>query len=174
MAKIYKYRPQTKHFNVCLHHFCDYVLEQKKITIHPSNTSDQPADVLTKALNEELLERHCRKVLGRWPPHARRARVGVWRNQVWAGKTDSSMTAAHPHGTRRSQMVPYTCTDSNVVPDQKGHRYKTLLWLLGDLWLDRISRCITITQSFTSKLHCTVNHSFHRIWFPSHLNACLN
>ena len=58
------YRPQTKHFNVCLHHFCDYV-EQKKITIHPSNTSDQPADVLTKALNEELLERHCRKVLGR-------------------------------------------------------------------------------------------------------------
>jgi hypothetical protein len=61
MAKIHKFRPQTRHFNVRLHHFRDYV-ERKEITIHPINTSDQPADFLTKAWG--LLERHCRTVLG--------------------------------------------------------------------------------------------------------------
>jgi hypothetical protein len=69
MAKIHKYWPQTKRLNVCLHHLCNYVernyVERKEITIHPINTSDQPADFLTKALNEELLERHRRTVVGR-------------------------------------------------------------------------------------------------------------
>jgi hypothetical protein len=63
MAKIHKYRPRTKHLNVRLHHFRDYV-ERKEITIHPINTRDQPADFLTKALNEETLQRHRLTVLG--------------------------------------------------------------------------------------------------------------
>jgi hypothetical protein len=53
----------AKHLNVRLHHFRDYV-ERKEITIHPINTNDQPADFLTKALNEETLRRHRLTVLG--------------------------------------------------------------------------------------------------------------
>jgi Reverse transcriptase (RNA-dependent DNA polymerase) len=63
MARIHKYRPRTKHLNVRLHHFRDYV-ERKEISIHPISTNDQPADFLTKALNVELLERHRRTILG--------------------------------------------------------------------------------------------------------------
>ena len=63
MARIHKYRPRTKHSNVRLHNFRNYV-ERKEITIHPINTNDQPADFLTKALNVEVQERHRRTVLG--------------------------------------------------------------------------------------------------------------
>ena len=63
MAKVHKYRPRTKHMNVKLHHFRDYV-ERQEITIHPIGTSEQPADFLTKALNEELLLIHRMNVLG--------------------------------------------------------------------------------------------------------------
>jgi Reverse transcriptase (RNA-dependent DNA polymerase) len=63
MARIHKYRPRTKHLNVRLHHFRDYV-ERKEISIHHISTNDQPADFLTKALSEELLLRHRRTVLG--------------------------------------------------------------------------------------------------------------
>jgi hypothetical protein len=57
------YRPRTKHLNVRLHHFRDYI-ERKEISIHAINTKDQPADFLTKALNVETLARHRRTVLG--------------------------------------------------------------------------------------------------------------
>jgi hypothetical protein len=63
MARIHKYRPRTKHLNVRLHQFRAYV-ERKEISIHPINTNDQPADFLTKALNEETLARHRLTVLG--------------------------------------------------------------------------------------------------------------
>ena len=63
MAKIHKYRPRTKHLNVRLHHFRDYV-EGGEISIHDINTNDQPADFLTKALNEDTLLRHRMTVLG--------------------------------------------------------------------------------------------------------------
>ena len=63
MAKVHKYRPRTKHMNVKLHHFRDYV-ERQEITIHPIGTLEQPADFLTKALNEELLLIHRMNVLG--------------------------------------------------------------------------------------------------------------
>ena len=38
MAKIHKHRPQTKHLNIRLHDFRDYV-EQKEISIHLINTT---------------------------------------------------------------------------------------------------------------------------------------
>ena len=63
MAKVHKYRPRTKHLNVRLHHFRDYV-ERKEISIHHISTNDQPADFLTKPLNEETLLRHRQAVLG--------------------------------------------------------------------------------------------------------------
>ena len=56
-AKVHKYRPRTKHINVKLHHFRDYVA-RKEVTIHKICTTVQPADMLTKGLNEELLCRH--------------------------------------------------------------------------------------------------------------------
>jgi len=63
MAKVHKYRPRTKHLNVRLHHFRDYV-ERQEISIHAINTNDQPADFLTKALNEDTHKRHRLKVMG--------------------------------------------------------------------------------------------------------------
>jgi hypothetical protein len=63
MAKTHRFRPQTKHLNIKLHHFRDYV-ERKEISIHAIPTAEQPADFLTKALNEELLQRHRREVMG--------------------------------------------------------------------------------------------------------------
>jgi Reverse transcriptase (RNA-dependent DNA polymerase) len=63
MAKIHKYRPRTKHLNVRLHHFRDYV-ERKEISIHDINTNDQPADYLTKALNETTLQKHRYQIMG--------------------------------------------------------------------------------------------------------------
>ena len=63
MAKTHKYRPRTKHLNVRLHHFRDYVTRQE-ITIHPIGTLDQSADYLTKPLNQTDLERHRKKIMG--------------------------------------------------------------------------------------------------------------
>ena len=57
MAKVHKYRPRTKHLNVRLHHFRDYV-ERQEVSIHAISTHDQPADYLTKALSEDVLARH--------------------------------------------------------------------------------------------------------------------
>ena len=64
MAKVHKYRPRTKHLAVKLHHFRDYV-DREEISIHPIDTERQPADLLTKGLNEELTNRHC-LVIMRW------------------------------------------------------------------------------------------------------------
>ena len=63
MAKVFKYRPRTKHLNVRLHHFRDYV-ERREITIHHIGTHDQPADYLTKAVNEDTLKQHRKTVMG--------------------------------------------------------------------------------------------------------------
>ena len=63
MAKTHKFRPRTKHLNVKLHHFRDYVTRQE-ISIHPIGTADHSADYLTKALNEELHLKHRKEVQG--------------------------------------------------------------------------------------------------------------
>jgi hypothetical protein len=63
MAKTHKFRPRTKHLNFKLHHFRDYVTRQE-ISIHPISTADQSADFLTKALNEELHQKHRKDVQG--------------------------------------------------------------------------------------------------------------
>jgi hypothetical protein len=63
MAKVHKYRPRTKHLNIRLHHFRDYV-ERREISIHAIQTDEQPADYLTKALNEHQLAKHRQTIMG--------------------------------------------------------------------------------------------------------------
>ena len=63
IAKVHKFRPRTKHLNVKLHHFRSYV-DRKEISIHKISTENQPRDFLTKPLNEELLTRHRKTVMG--------------------------------------------------------------------------------------------------------------
>jgi hypothetical protein len=62
LARIRKYC--TKPLNVRLHYFRDHVV-WKEISIHHTKTGNQPADFLTKPLNEETLLRH-RHVVLRW------------------------------------------------------------------------------------------------------------
>ena len=57
IAKNHKFRPRTKHINVRLHHFRDYVA-RGDISIHKIDTKEQPADMLTKPLPLDLLKVH--------------------------------------------------------------------------------------------------------------------
>ena len=54
IASVHKYRPRTKHLNCRLHHFRSYI-DSGDISIHPIDTKEQPADYLTKPLNEDML-----------------------------------------------------------------------------------------------------------------------
>jgi hypothetical protein len=49
--------------NVKLHHFRDNV-ECGEISIHPISTNDQLADILTKPVNQVILEQHRAIVMG--------------------------------------------------------------------------------------------------------------
>lgn len=64
IAKTAKFRPRTKHLNNRLFHFRTYV-DRGLISIHPIKTTDQPADILTKSLNEEDFKKH-RRVINGW------------------------------------------------------------------------------------------------------------
>ena len=63
IAKEFKYRPRTKHLCVKLHHFRHHV-DEGRISIHKIDTTEQPADYLTKPLAEDLLFKHRKKVQG--------------------------------------------------------------------------------------------------------------
>jgi len=63
MATNHKFRPRTKHLNVKLHHFRDYVA-RKEISIEKIDTLSQLADFLTKPVNEDILIPLRKKVLG--------------------------------------------------------------------------------------------------------------
>jgi hypothetical protein len=64
IAKVAKFRPRTKHLNNRLHHFRSYV-DNGIVSIHKIDTLDQPADILTKPLCQELLEK-LRKIFMGW------------------------------------------------------------------------------------------------------------
>ena len=49
-----KWRPQTKHLNCCLHHFWSYV--QHRISVQHIPRDKQPADILTKAVDQITLQ----------------------------------------------------------------------------------------------------------------------
>ena len=63
MAKVHKHRARTKHLNVKLHHFRDYVT-QGLISIHPIDTTRQLADYLTKPVNYDILKKLRLAVMG--------------------------------------------------------------------------------------------------------------
>ena len=63
MAKTHKYRPRTKHLNVKLHHFRDYVT-RKEIIINQIESKIQLADYLTKPVNKDILQTLRKKVMG--------------------------------------------------------------------------------------------------------------
>ena len=63
MANTHKYRPRTKHLNVKLHHFRDYI-DSGQITVHKIDTKEQIADYLTKPLNAQTFKALRKKVMG--------------------------------------------------------------------------------------------------------------
>ena len=63
MANIHKYRPRTKHLNVKLHHFRQYV-NDGTIRINDIDTKDQEADYLTKPVDHQTLIKLRKRVMG--------------------------------------------------------------------------------------------------------------
>ena len=63
IANTYKFYPRTKHINVKLYHFCNYVT-RGDIKVAAVNIKIQLADFLTKLMNEETLLWLRRLVMG--------------------------------------------------------------------------------------------------------------
>ena len=63
IAKEHKYKPRTKHLNIKLHHFRQYV-NNNEIDILPINMYVQPADTFTKPFSEPLLIKHWKFIMG--------------------------------------------------------------------------------------------------------------
>ena len=63
MANIHKYRPRTKHLNVKLHHFRQYV-NDGSIKMIDIDTADQEADYLTKPVDHNTLIKLRKRVMG--------------------------------------------------------------------------------------------------------------
>ena len=63
LAKVPKMRPRTKHINVKYHHFRQHV-ENGVIKVTQIDTRDQQADVLTKPLEVQSLQRHRLSICG--------------------------------------------------------------------------------------------------------------
>ena len=57
MAKFHKHRARTKHLNMKLHHFRDYVT-RGEVAILPITTLDQVSDYLTIVVNNSTLGWH--------------------------------------------------------------------------------------------------------------------
>ena len=62
IATNHKWRPRTKHLNCRLHHFWSYV--PHSISIQHIPTDKQPADMLTKAVDQSTLSRHRAWLMG--------------------------------------------------------------------------------------------------------------
>ena len=63
IATTHKFRPRTKHLNVKLHHFRDYVT-RGEIKVMPIGTESQCADYLTKPVNETILKKLRKLIMG--------------------------------------------------------------------------------------------------------------
>ena len=63
MAKVPKMRPRTKHLNIKLHHFRDYIT-RGDIKIQAIDTTNQLANYLTKLVNKNTLTYLRKKVMG--------------------------------------------------------------------------------------------------------------
>ena len=63
MTTNHKYTPRTKHLNVKLHHFRDYVTDQE-IIIEKIDTKSQLSDYLKKTVTEKILYKLRKLVVG--------------------------------------------------------------------------------------------------------------
>ena len=63
IASVHKYRPRTKHLNIRLHHFRDYVTNGL-IKICKIDTDDQMADILTKPVQNPKFQTLRAKIMG--------------------------------------------------------------------------------------------------------------
>jgi hypothetical protein len=63
IATIHKLRPRTKHINVQYHHYRQHVVEGN-ITVHPIDTKDQLADILTKPVAVHILHKLRKRLMG--------------------------------------------------------------------------------------------------------------
>jgi hypothetical protein len=63
LAKTPKMRPRTKHINLVYHHFREHV-RTGLVTLFHIDTKKQTADMLTKPLDQNLFQRHRKKLLG--------------------------------------------------------------------------------------------------------------
>ena len=63
MATTKKFRPRTKHVNIKMHHFREYV-DNGSISVHHIGTEDQPADISTKPTSREVFEKHKKNLIG--------------------------------------------------------------------------------------------------------------
>ncbi len=63
LARLPKLCPRTKHINVCYHHFCEH-MQKGLIKIFPINAKDKIADALTKTLEQNDFQCHCRHMCG--------------------------------------------------------------------------------------------------------------
>ena len=65
MARIDKYRPRTKHFNVNYHHFRLYIGKRKGgISIHKIDNTHQLADLLKKPLSNSQFRNLRKRIMG--------------------------------------------------------------------------------------------------------------
>ena len=65
LAKTPKMRPRTKHINIVYHHFRSFVKgDNPKISVHAIGTLDQTGDIFTKPLDQNLFQRHRKKIMG--------------------------------------------------------------------------------------------------------------
>ena len=62
IATNHKWRPRTKHLNCRLHHFWSYI--PHSISIQHIPTDKQPADILTKAVDQSTLQWHHSWLMG--------------------------------------------------------------------------------------------------------------
>ena len=61
IAKTHKFWPCTRHLNIKLHHFRDYV-NRRVISIEHIKTDEQSAEILTNPVNSHVIEKH-RKII---------------------------------------------------------------------------------------------------------------
>jgi len=57
IAIVPKMKPRTKHISIKYHHFKDFV-DRCEISLHAINAKNQPANMLTKLLNDAVLSKH--------------------------------------------------------------------------------------------------------------------
>jgi hypothetical protein len=63
LARVPKMRPRTRHLNLGVHHFLEHV---KDGTIHviPTSSEEQPADIMTKPVEQNLFQKHRHFLMG--------------------------------------------------------------------------------------------------------------